>query len=163
MHDGNVDFRWNKGAVFTSKAKDIWRRIPGVSDEDVAHMQARCEMFHCAGSIRRRRGGVPQRRHHLALWIRDGAAAFEAHLALAGPQPGQANSGGAGSSAVQGLHALLEHALIPPEAAAALAAEVEALGAVHVQELRQADWCGLHAWALLREMERRRLLANVQP
>ena len=56
-----------------------------------------------------------------------------------GPQPGSANSGGAGSSAVQGLRALLEQALIPPEAAAALAAEVESLGAVQVQELRQAD------------------------
>ena len=137
--------------------------MPGVSDEDVAHMQARCEMFVCTGSIRRRRGGVPQCRHHLALWVRDSAAAFDAQLALAGPRPGSAHAGGAGSgSAVEGLQALLEHARIPLEAAAAVASEVEALGAVHVEELRQADWCGLRAWALLREMERRRIMARVQ-
>ena len=161
-HDGNVDFRWTKGAVFTSKAKEIWTPRDGVTDEDVRHMCARCEMFPCTGAIRRRRGGVPKCRNHLALWVRDGAAAFDAQVALGGPQPGRATVGAGDSPAVTGLRELLEGASIPPGAASALALEIEALGTIHVQELGQADWCGLHAWAALREMERRRILARVQ-
>ena len=46
-------------------------------------------------------------------------------------------------------------------AADARAAEVVALGAVHVQELSREDWSGLEAWAQLREMERRRVLRLV--
>ena len=125
-------------------------------------MQARCEMFPCMGTIRRCRGGVPKCRHHMALWICHGAATFDAQIALNGPQPAHATAGSAVSQAVVGLHEFLEDASIPPEASAALAREVEALGAVRVQELNRADWCGLHAWAALREMERRRILARVQ-
>ena len=159
VHDGNVDFRWSKGAVFTSKAEDIWGLQPGVTAEDVAHMQARCEMFLCAGSIRRRVGGVPHCRHHLAAWIHDGAAAFDARLAFAGPQP----SRGAGSCSVSGLDALLEQASVPAEPAAALVSEIAALGAINVQELRPGDWSRLQAWASLRVMEQRRIMAIVRP
>ena len=161
-HDGNVDFRWSKGAVFTSKAQDIWAPQSSDTAEDVAHMQGRCDMFPCTGTIRRRRGGVPKCRHHLVLWIRDGGAAFDAQMALGGPQPGRVAAAAGTSRGVTGLQAILEDASIPPASVAALAGEVEALGAVHVQELSRADWCGLHAWAKLREIERRRILARVQ-
>ena len=45
--------------------------------------------------------------------------------------------------------------------AAALAAELVMLGAVHVQELTMGDWKGLTAWAGLLPLEQRRLLAQV--
>ena len=51
-HDGNIDFRWKKGACFTSKHKEIWNLQSGVSAEDVSHMQARCGAFRCSGRIR---------------------------------------------------------------------------------------------------------------
>ena len=46
--------------------------------------------------------------------------------------------------------------------APALKSEVEATGAVHVNELTPDDWAQLPSWPRLREMERRRLLANVR-
>ena len=163
MHDGNIDFRWSKGACFTSKHKEIWNLQNGVSAEDVSHMQARCEAFHCSGTIRRRRGGVPQCRKHLTLWIRSGAAAWDAQQALGGQLPHAATLGGAaGSQPIAGFRELLEEASISHEAAAALEREVRHLGTIHVRELSRADWGGLHAWADLREMERRRILARVK-
>ena len=57
--------------------------------------------------------------------------------------------------------ASLATARVPSQTAEALAAEVAALGAVSVQELSREDWCGLAAWAQLREMERRRVLAQL--
>ena len=70
--------------------------------------------------------------------------------------------GAAGPQPVAGLRQLLADASIGADAAAALEREFQDLGTIHVQELSRADWCGLHAWAALREMERRRVLARVQ-
>ena len=34
FNDGNTDFEWHKGCVLTGKAKDLWKPLPGVDEED---------------------------------------------------------------------------------------------------------------------------------
>ena len=63
---------------------------------------------------------------------------------------------------VEGLSALLLAARLPDTAVNALTSEITSLGAVHVQELRAADWSALRSFQLLRELEKRRVL-NLVP
>ena len=95
--------------------------------------------------------------HCLAKWIRDGAAKHDARQVLPAPAL-QSNP-----STVDGLQELLDAAQAPASARHALLAEIVALGAVSVQELRRADWEGLSAWSTLREFERRRILKYIPP
>ena len=62
---------------------------------------------------------------------------------------------------VDGLGELLLRARVPEDMARALAADVASVGAVHVLELRRADWCALPSWGTLRPLEQRRLLSLV--
>ena len=160
-HDGNVDFRWNRGAVFTAKSTELWDLKGDVTAEDVAHMKARCECYPCTGTIKRTPGGIKQCRYHLARWVRDGANAFDANLAFGAPAVQFGNAGVSASSQVAGLHELLEKCRIPGACAAALTTDVLSLGAVNVQKLSRDDWRALPSWAALREMERRRIQACV--
>jgi len=155
FHDGNVDFAWNRGAVFTGKEEGLWRPRGCITPEDVRHMQSRVDIFKCGGRICRRPGGVPQCAHHLAKWVRDGAAQQDAVQALA---PALAP---VGASRVQGLEALLAAASVPEDVARQLMTEVASLGAIHVAELLEIDWRALPAWAALRELEQRRILASI--
>jgi len=50
---------------------------------------------------------------------------------------------------------------LPTQKAAALAAEVIALGAVHVEEMTPDEWQQLSAWAQLLPFEQRRLLKHL--
>ena len=63
---------------------------------------------------------------------------------------------------VCGLASLLAAAQIQPNMVAAIEVDVSALGAVHVRELGPTDWPLLPSWTLLREMEKRRLLAAIR-
>ena len=100
---------------------------------------------------------------HLAVWVRDGAAAFDANLALGAPQLLPDSSGTSDDQPVQGMKELLAHARIPDATAVALSVQVAALGPVSVEELSRDDWRALPAWGALKEMERRRLLDNAIP
>ena len=53
---------------------------------------------------------------------------------------------------------LAKKALLPPEATAALRAELLSEGAVDVAELTAEDWAGLSARGQLKQFEQRRLL-----
>ena len=65
------------------------------------------------------------------------------------------------SGVVRGLASLLEASKIPAQVSKLIVVDVEALGAVDVQELRSGDWTSLPSWSQLREMEKRRLLAAI--
>ena len=167
-HDGNEDFRWNRGCVFTNKARNLWRTTENVSEEDLNHLRSRVELFRCTAVFvppgrAARRQPIEQCRHHLAKWVRDGAQAFDAKCLLQQPATAAVPPADDSIEDVTDLAALLKAAQLPCETASALTQQIVALGAIHVQELRQEDWASLPAWTSLREMERRRLLKLVPP
>ena len=152
-HDGNKPFKWSRGAVFTGKEKGLWEPSDNVSLEDISHIQSRVDVFRCVGQIQRRKGGVPQCRCCFARWVCQCAAQYDANQALAAPT--------IKSGVVRGLASLLEASKIPAQVSKLIVVDVEALGAVDVQELRSGDWTSLPSWSQLREMEKRRLLAAI--
>ena len=156
-NDGNKLFKWKRGAAFTAKERGLWTQRDGITAEDIAHIKSRVELFRCTGEVQPRPGGVPMCQHCLAKWIRDGAAKHDARQVLPAPAL-QSNPG-----TVDGLQELLDAAQAPASARHALLAEIVALGAVSVQELKRADWEGLSAWSILREFERRRILKYIPP
>jgi len=93
---------------------------------------------------------------HFALWVRQGAEEFDAAAALHASRP----SASASSRAVRGLAELFQNAAIDEAVAQQLRVEIDALGAVDVQELRLEDWRALPSWARLRPLERRRLVVR---
>ena len=62
------------------------------------------------------------------------------------------------AGAVASLASLLGAAELPLAMRNALARDVEAGGAMHVQELVREDWDALSSWQSLRPLERRRVL-----
>ena len=168
FHDGNKDFRWQRGCVFTNKLEGLWEPTRRVSEEDIRHLKSRVELFHCTAAFEAPARGsgerppLPQCRFHLAKWVRDGAQAYDAAGALQQP-PAQVGGPPGGASEVEDLAVFLAAARAPPAAVAALTQQIGALGAVHVKELSREDWTNLLAWAHLREMERRRVINLVPP
>ena len=57
------------------------------------------------------------------------------------------------SEAVVGLRVLLQSALLSPPALEDIKVELASLGAVHVQELEEADWRDLAAASALKLLE----------
>ena len=86
---------------------------------------------------------------HLAKWICEGAAAYDARFAAMPLALGA-------DQAVQGLQKLLAAAVLPEAVAGSLARDVAMTGAIHVRELTRQDWTLLPSWASLRAMEQRR-------
>ena len=168
FHDGNKDWRWQRGCVFTNKAKGLWDTTERVSSEDVAHLKSRVECFPCTHLVVPE-GSAPvitaQCSIHMSKWIRDGAAAYDAAQLIQPPlAPPVADDVVEGAQAgCEDLERLLRAALVPTQARLALARDVEAVGAVHVQELTRQDWEDLPAWQLLKPLERRRVLKHVPP
>ena len=153
-HDGNKPFKWQRGAIFTGKECGLWQPRDGVTEEDISHLQSRVDLFRCVGQIKRRQGGVPKCRCCFARWVCESAAHYDASQALAAPI--------VKAGVVCGLASLLAAAQIQPNMVAAIEVDVSALGAVHVRELGPTDWPLLPSWTLLREMEKRRLLAAIR-
>ena len=158
--DGNHDFKWNKGAIFTNKEDGLWDPARGVTAEDIRHMQARVEMFRFThpfvGDDGRASGEpVPECRRCFAKWIVEACAAYDADQGIH-PMPVLPV---AAELAVANLPALLEQAKAPARIRAAITTDGIALGAVDARELTQADWEGLPSWPLLKLCERRRILA----
>jgi hypothetical protein len=158
FQDGNLDFEWRRGAVVTAKEVDLWQPFGSVSAEDVRHMQSRVHVFHCTAA-------VPQLQQvepcdvHLALWVQRESAAADTAAALQSARMAVRlhNS----SEKVTGLRSLLFPAQLATEDVDAIAAELEATGALHVQELGASDWQRLLSVASLRPLEKRRLLRAV--
>ena len=157
FHDGNKDFRWRRGAVFTNKEEDLWRPTDRVRLEDVRHLQSRVHQFSCTAVFvppGEGRPEIPQCAHHLAKWVQLGADRFDAQSVLgARVLPSQ--------DAVVGLREVLSSAALPERVSTQLMIEIRALGAIHVNELRLEDWQGLPSWPNLRELEKRRVLRSI--
>ena len=171
-HDGNDDFRWQRGAVFTNKAIELWTPTENVSLEDIQHMQSRVEMFPCTHVVKRPGTvGVQDGEEcavHMARWIRDGAVAYDAAQVLdRGPLPaasaGAPASSSTGAVGVADLVEFFDAAQLPTDVRDALTRDVVAAGAVHVQELNRQDWESLESWQLLRPLQQRRVLKFVPP
>ena len=152
-NDGNKPFRWNRGAVFTAKEKELWTLRDGITAEDVSHIKSRVDIFRCSGRINLRQGGVPKCAHCMAKWVRDGAARHDASALQAASPSGRL------PGTVHGLQELLVAASIPASAREGFLQELLGMGAIDVRELSRPDWERLQAWSCLREMERRRVFA----
>lgn len=159
VQDGNEDFRWNRGAIFTAKGGvEIWKRIAPITDEDITHIRQRVIEFDCVGCINQRPGGVPQCPHCLAKWVCSGAAQHDAAGSMqALPPPSDVPTDGD----PEGIDAFLAAARLPGPAIEALKLEVRSMGAVDVREVRAADWSSMRSFGSLREFEKRRLLALI--
>ena len=167
-HDGNQDFRWQRGAVFTNKAKGLWTPTEAVSEEDILHLQSRVECFaftHKVVPTGSRPKTTPQCAPHMSRWIRDGATAYDAMQLVQPPLAltAQVDRNAVAGGSVIDLDSFLDAASLPSLAREALAREVAASGAVNVQELTRQDWQQLEAWQLLKPLERRRVLNRVPP
>ena len=148
FHDGNVDFAWQRGCLMTAKSEDLWKTTQAVTPEDVRHMQSRVLQFECVASLSRMRATAPCARC-MCCWIRDGAASHDAASALGAavlPVAGGSIAAAAPGGRVAGLHELGTRALLPQPTVAMIGAELEALGAVSIDELTIEDWHRLCAW-----------------
>ena len=162
--DGNVDFKWNRGCIFTNKSEGIWDPMGKVSAEDIAHMKSRVEMFTFSHQFVQTGAaaagdGVPECRRCFAKWIVDACAEHDASQGLRGMPAAPVLEDGT----VQDLGAFLDRARIPTRVRGEIAKEVFEFGAVHVNELGQEDWENLLAWGVLKVAERRRILALLPP
>lgn len=161
-NDGNADFRWSRGAVFTSKGGvEIWKAIAPITDEDVRHMRERVQEFQCVQAIQQRPGGVPRCKHCLASWIFKGALQSDAEALVAFVGPSQAPPAHSDGD-VQGFSAAMDIAKLPQTAVSALRSDVVRTGAISIHELRRTDWELLPAFQSLKELEKRRLLAALR-
>eukprot|EP00435_Cladocopium_sp_Y103_P053431 s1435_g17.t1 len=133
FNDGNIDFEWHRGCVLTAKAKDLWKPLPGVDEEDIKHMKSRLLLFTCTETISQLRATTPCA-VCLSKWVRDGALEHDAAEALRAPSLPSTG----------------------PEAA-----ELLSLGALDVSELSRTDWQSLSAFERLLPFEQRRLLASL--
>ena len=165
-HDGNQDWRWQRGTVFTNKSEGLFVPKGNVSAEDIRHLKARVELFKCTHQVvppgcRPVGGNVPPCKVHMSQWVRDLAAEHDAAQVLRPPLQAAIQDSDQTDGNVVDLSPFLQAAKLPPAVSAALAREVEATGAVHVQELQRQDWEQLVSWPSLRPMEQRRLLQQV--
>ena len=121
--------------------------------EDIEHLKSRVRLFHCTSTFKKvgeSKPEIPQCAHHLAKWLCEGAAAFDARSALARPQLGIRTSHG-----VQGLGEILSAVALPETIVSQLQEQVEAMDALHVLELTTDDWTTLPIWNCLLEMQKR--------
>ena len=142
FHDGNVDFEWHRGAVVTAKEEGLWIPTRAVTAEDIRHMQSRFEVFRLVAQVPELRGIEPCQ-IHLARWVRDAAAAYDAQAALQAPLPLMHDGASsppvptstAASASLDCMSVLTQVACVPHAAAALLERELLSLGATHMREL----------------------------
>jgi len=153
-----VEFKWNRGVIFTNKAEGLWDPIGKVTREDIDHMKSRVEMFTFSHQFVREGGaamgdGVPECRRCFAKWIVDACADFDAAVGLR-VAPALEQEGGT----VDGLADLLVGAKIPQRLHADIQHSLLEFGAVSVNEVTQDDWEQLDVWQSLKVAERRRIV-----
>ena len=71
------------------------------------------------------------------------------------------HDGAVAERCVADLDTLMRSAMLVAEDHAALARDVNAIGAVHIQKLARPDWEQLESWQLLKAFERRRVLQHM--
>jgi len=165
--DGNLDVAWNRGVVFTAKKEGLWNTTSRIGEEDVRHMQNRCDEYDfCHVFARNSLQEVTSCAHHMAEWIVNGAVDYDAAAEVAaGSRVALPLADGMGlavgapeTELVKGLQRLLCVAHIPEDLRLKLAADLDDLGAVDVVELGVEDWQALPSWGSLRTLQQRRLL-----
>ena len=52
FNDGNVDFEWRRGAVWTAKANGLWTPSGDVTPEDVEHIQSRVDQHLVTATVK---------------------------------------------------------------------------------------------------------------
>lgn len=157
FNDGNIDFEWHRGCVLTAKAKDLWKPLPGVDDEDIKHMKSRLLLFTCTETIPALKATAPCA-VCLSKWVRAGALEHDGAEALRAPiLPSTSHE----ENKLAGMDELASKARLPDSKAKDLADELMSLGALHVAELSRTDWESLNAFERLLPFERRRLLASL--
>jgi len=160
FNDGNEDFEWRRGCVMTAKEKDLWKPRGEVDQEDVEHMQTRCELFPCKAKLRNLKDTscCP---HCMCKWIVEAAAEHDNRQAqMSGtspPQPQHSN----GDDGVNGFAELVQAARIPPAIAEKLQLDLVSLGAADVGELTLGDWQGCGVFASMKPLEKRRLIVSL--
>ena len=162
----NMPFMWRRGCVVTSPEEGLWDHFGKVSKEDVKHMKNRFEAFRCLATVANC-ADVDPCAAHMCKWLVQGAQAADAAVALRSSLPvvlpTASRPAAPAAAAIAGLAELGQAAMLPEGAVAALRAELEALGVVHVGELESADWESMAAFQGLRKFEQRRLLKAAGP
>jgi hypothetical protein len=159
--DGNKDFRWKRGVIFTNKFEGLWEspNLKKCSKEDIRHLQARVTQFHCVSCFvptGESRPEIPQCGSHLCKWVVAGAAAFDARSLVAPPI--LAASGG-GNYFIAGLAEFLAAVGgVDESEQEALTIDLVTLGAFHVNDMTEDDWAQAHSWHGLRPLVKRRIL-----
>ena len=158
--DGNVDFKWNRGVIFTNKEEGLWEPTRFVSKEDISHMKSRVELFRFSHQFHEGQvaDAVIECRCCFAKWIVDACAAFDASQGMNAGIPLPLIDD---LVVVANLDLLLERAKIPKRLRAPMLTDVAALGAADAFELTTTDWEDLPSWPLLKALERRRILTLV--
>ena len=140
----------------------MWLFARSVSENYIGHMKSRVELIcfthpfvHAGGSVAKE--AVAECGRCLAKWIVDACAAHDANEGLrALPLLPEIEDAG-----INNLNLFLDQAKVPKRLRLAIAKDLNALGAVDVNEVSQADWDALPTWPLLKTCERRRILAQV--
>ena len=166
FNDGNKDVQWIRGALFTGKQEGLWEPTKTITAEEIQHMRNRVREF--VFTVVLAKGAmkdVVSCPVCMARWIVAGAAALDAAPGL---QPALPTRVGIVSkldvarvSAIVGLVDLLGALGFPDGAAIALVEDLEELGAISVKEPTRAEWEGLSVWAVLKPLQRRRLLLQL--
>jgi hypothetical protein len=161
FNDGNLDVKWSRGVVFTTKQEGLWEPTARVSAEDVRHLRNRVGEFHFAHvvlSLKEVRSCAPC----MARWVRKCSDdAIPALLPVAATPV--ATTSASDFSAVAGFRVIMVSANLAALVAEELFSDVVALGALDVIELSLSDWEQLPSWRKLRPLEARRLKAAAGP
>jgi hypothetical protein len=166
FNDGNKDVQWNRGALFTGKQEGLWEPTKTITAEEIQHMRNRVREFVFTVVLdKNAMKDVVSCPVCMARWIVAGAAAFDASRGLQPILQIRASIVSkldlARVSAIVGLVELLDALSLPDGAAGALVEDLEELGAINVTEPNRAEWTGLSVWAVLKPLQRRRLLHHL--
>ena len=156
FNDGNVDFEWRRGVVWTGKEQGLWTPTRVVSQEDVRHMQSRVVQHSLCASIPTLTQ-TPECAICMARWIRDFAVQYDTNVALR-PLPLAVQPVlPLANHVVQGLDVIFASAHLPDIMEKALQEQLVELGAVTVSEVLQSDLSSLPVWRQLKTLQQRRL------
>jgi len=166
FNDGNKDIKWEQGALFTGKQEGLWEPTKAVSPEEIKHMRNRVREFVFTavlpeGAMK----DVVSCPVCMAKWIVSSAAALDASPGLQPVLPIRTSTDAkldhARVSAIVGLTGLLEAVKLPTGTAEAVVEDLEELGAINVKEPNRSEWESLAVWALLKPLQKTRLLQHL--
>ncbi|CAK0900396.1 unnamed protein product, partial [Prorocentrum cordatum] len=81
LTDGNIDFKWRRGAAMTAKEDELWKPAKWATEEDIGHMKNRVLVFIARARIPRITDTHKCARC-VCRWIRDAASAADCDVGL---------------------------------------------------------------------------------